>query len=71
MYSHIKIGNLVEITGINYAEGKNNNVHLVVEKEYDHKCSSKCIFYLLNEEGKLLRYYANANNPYKNIKNLL
>ena len=69
MYNHIKIGNLVKLDYL-YNQKTGDFVYLVIDKEYEHRYSSECTFYLLNEEGKLLRYYASANNPYKNIKNL-
>ena len=68
MYEHIKVGDLVKITGMNYAEGKNNNIHLVIHKEHEMDFYCKCVFNLLNDKGKLVWFYANANDPYNDIK---
>ena len=68
MYEHIKAGDLVEITGMNYEKGKNNNIHLVIHKEHEIGFYCKCVFRLLNDKGKLVWFYANANDPYNDIK---
>ena len=68
MYEHIKAGDLVEITGMNYEEGKNNNIHLVIHKEHILGFYCKCVFRLLNDKGKLVWFYANANDPYNDIR---
>ena len=68
MYGQIKVGDLVEITGMNYEKGKNNNVHLVIHKEVENGFYCKCVFRLLNDKGKLVWFYANTNDPYNDIK---
>ena len=68
MYNHIKKGNLVRITGISYIDFKNLPIYLVIDKKSENGFYCKCNFCLLNEKGHIIWFYADANNPYQDIK---
>ena len=63
MYSHIKKGDLVSIPS-----KTGDSIYLVVCKRPENNFYCQCSFELLNEKGEVINFYANANNPYKDIR---
>ena len=67
MYSHIKIGDLVRITKMNYSSFDSLPLYLVVKKVSETGFYCKCAFLLLDNNCKLIWFHANSNDPYNDI----
>ena len=68
MYDHIKVGDLVRISGLSYSSFQSLPIHLVVYKESENGFYCSCVFRLLNDKGKVIWFYANMSDPHKDIR---
>tara|TARA_B100001094_G_scaffold301613_1_gene328079 strand:+ start:894 stop:1115 length:222 start_codon:yes stop_codon:yes gene_type:complete len=68
MYDHIKVGDLVRILGLSCSNFQSLPVHLVVHKESENGFYCSCVFLLLSDKGKFIRFYANSSDPNNDIK---